>query len=162
MPLLSKQILNELRNNSDVLQSQEKVKSLSEIVYGNANTLEEEMTKILENPVKGPKLLVNMAQNPESFCSFAGLKILGIRSNARKHAEKHFWTLYNALEQFVRTVQEVHEDIILNQRKQKDLHQQEQPKEAAVKKLQQVGNMQKSGCSRDIHPRKTTDKSRVM
>ncbi|WP_208438186.1 BID domain-containing T4SS effector [Bartonella taylorii] len=162
MPLTPNKISNKLRKNADILRSEEKVQSLCQTVYGDSGILKNKMAEILENPERGSNLLVSLAKNPEKIGVFAGVKILGIRSDARRKAEENFWPLYNALEKFVWIVQKTSEEITSDQARHKDLDQQKKTEVMDVEKLQHTKDAKKPVCSHDIQPRKTANKKMVI
>ncbi len=162
MPLTPNQISNKLRKNADILRSEEKVQSLCQTVYGDSGILKNKMTAILENPERGSNFLVSLAKNPEKIGAFAGVKILGIRSDARKQAEENFWSLYDALEKFVCIVHTTSEEITSDQARHKDLDQQKKTEGMDVETPQHARDANKPVCSHDIQPRKTANKKMII
>ncbi|WP_273756661.1 BID domain-containing T4SS effector [Bartonella sp. MM73XJBT] len=87
-----------------VLELQERC----QVVYGNRHALNEGLSKILENPGAGDKVLWELAANPEGPGKLAGQKLLGVKSPARKEAEEEFGSLCSTLERHIAQAQKLH------------------------------------------------------
>lgn len=150
MPLTPDQVAKNLQENPDIISGQRKIQHLSQIVYNNPNILQEKVAEILKNPLKGNKVLAALVKNPESFGPFSGFKLFGVRSSTRKCAEENFWTLYDAVEAFIRIAQKAREEITRDHTKQENPDKQKSPKAMDIEKHQHVRNKQKLVCSYHI------------
>ncbi|WP_208436318.1 BID domain-containing T4SS effector, partial [Bartonella phoceensis] len=77
----------------------------SKVFYGDHSVLHKEMEEILKNPEAGGKILQKITTSPKSIHAMAGRKILGIKTRARKNAEKAFKPLCSALQSYIRLVE---------------------------------------------------------
>ncbi|WP_208438069.1 BID domain-containing T4SS effector [Bartonella taylorii] len=101
LPLTQEELASKLQKNATIQNFQEKIRSLCETVYGNRNTLDMQLNKVLKNPDVGTRLSYDLAGSPEIFGPFRGKQVLGIKSPARKRAEEGSWNLCETVEQYV-------------------------------------------------------------
>ncbi|WP_144755412.1 BID domain-containing T4SS effector [Bartonella saheliensis] len=78
------------------------------VVYGNPHALNEQLSKILEDPQNADKVLWNLAADPESAGKIAGRQVLGIKSSDRRAAEDAFSPLCSALERHIDKTKKLH------------------------------------------------------
>ncbi|WP_273789441.1 BID domain-containing T4SS effector [Bartonella sp. ML70XJBT] len=78
------------------------------VVFGNPHALNEQLSKILENPQGADKVLWDFAAHPESVGKLAGRQVLGVKSPDRKAAEDGFSPLCSALERHIHKTQKLH------------------------------------------------------
>ncbi|MBB5073988.1 hypothetical protein HNQ69_001121 [Bartonella callosciuri] len=137
-------IAQNLLRNVDIQYGREEVRYWCGIVYGNRSALEEQFSKILENPQQGETILWDLAENPESGGQLAGRKVLGVKSPKRKEAEEGFGPLCAALERHVGTVKKLHKDLTRHHerdkkhKKEKSLEQKQQRHSHPTREQQQT------------------------
>ncbi|PIT67918.1 BID domain-containing T4SS effector [Bartonella tribocorum] len=74
-------------------------------VYGKDNIFQQHMQDILKDPSKGGEFSYQLAAEPESIHKFAGHQALGIKSPARREAEKGFPPLIDAIDNYTKAVE---------------------------------------------------------
>ncbi|WP_375620160.1 BID domain-containing T4SS effector [Bartonella sp. TS25HLJMH] len=133
-PLTKKQVTKNLQEDLRVQYGADEVCHWSRIVFGNPNALQEQLTKILENPEQGRQIAQDVAADPESVGKLAGRKVLGIKSPQRKHAEEGVKSLSRVLKRHAETVETQYKSLTKSQEKQKDLERGESPERRATQR----------------------------
>ncbi|WP_455479162.1 BID domain-containing T4SS effector [Bartonella sp. B23] len=118
-PITSEELCTKIANDPYVQINRKEVERLSKIVYGNQQALTVKMDMINENPSLGRVFANQIAQNPQSICKLAGVKILCMNNSARRNAEMAVPHLSKALKNYVITTQQAKEEIL-------EQHQREQ------------------------------------
>ncbi|EJF74281.1 hypothetical protein ME7_01557 [Bartonella birtlesii LL-WM9] len=98
-----------------------------QVVYGNRHALNGQLSKVLENPQAGDKILWDLAENPEGPGKLAGHKLLGVKSSGRKEAEGEFQHLCSAFERHVVTAQKLHKAFTREQERQRGPEREASP-----------------------------------
>ncbi|WP_019223599.1 BID domain-containing T4SS effector [Bartonella rattaustraliani] len=118
-PLTEEECLLKVSENFFVTACKRNIEHLSKTVYGNKHILGTTMDRIHTDPNACIQLADQIIQNPQSFSHLAGRKILGIKSQNRRQAEKQAPQLGEALKNYATTVQQTKEEIL-------EHHQREQ------------------------------------
>ncbi|WP_375620159.1 BID domain-containing T4SS effector [Bartonella sp. TS25HLJMH] len=113
------EVTRKLLQNTNFQYGVREVQEWSKVVYGNEHALNEQLSKILDDPKNAEKVLRDLAENPESPAKLAGRKALGIKSQARKEAEDGFSPLCSALERHIHTTQKLHKQFTREQERER-------------------------------------------
>lgn len=98
-------LIDKLQKNPLILSSMRTIQTLSGIVYGEQNILDEKVQKVLEDPSEGHKILQEILSAPESVHKFSGVKLCGFKSRKRKNALESFGHLCDAIGNLIKTVE---------------------------------------------------------
>ncbi|WP_455465804.1 BID domain-containing T4SS effector [Bartonella sp. B39] len=120
LPLTKKQIFKKIQTNFKVRNCMEDVRYCCDLVYGNAGILNKQLTEIIENPKQGKDLSLNVIADPTNISKLAGKKVFGIKSSARKQAEKNVHSLCDAIETFMGVVYALRSEIVRTQMQQRN------------------------------------------
>ncbi|WP_273719039.1 MULTISPECIES: BID domain-containing T4SS effector [Bartonella] len=104
-PLTKSECSKTVAVNSYVLKAQKQVRTYAKTVYGNANTLNEQIEEIIKNPELGRQFANQIKQAPHSVSPLAGFSICGLQNPARVNARNHLDVLSLAIENYVYTVE---------------------------------------------------------
>ncbi|BBL53781.1 hypothetical protein MF1_10390 [Bartonella quintana] len=99
-----KTLVNTMEQKLLIDAYQEEIRYWCGMVYGDRLILDERMEEVQKNPALGEQLSREVAENPQSIAQFAGKKMLGLKTKARKEAEENFSSLCATLEGYVYTV----------------------------------------------------------
>ncbi|WP_142416995.1 BID domain-containing T4SS effector [Bartonella massiliensis] len=91
--------------DSYVLQAQKQIREHAKAVYGNANTLNQQIEEMTKNPELGRQLAHQIQQAPHSIAPLAGLSICGFQNPARIQARNYLNHLSLAVENYAYTVE---------------------------------------------------------
>ncbi|OLL58936.1 hypothetical protein AT248_07070 [Bartonella henselae] len=111
-PLSNQELADRIRTEPSVLYSQTEVQYWSKIVFGNPYILQYRIEDIQKNPDMGEEFSWQVANNPSLFSPLAGKRILGIKNDARRHAEASLSCLCSAIEGYADAVKQAKEDIV--------------------------------------------------
>ncbi|WP_375610610.1 MULTISPECIES: BID domain-containing T4SS effector [unclassified Bartonella] len=81
-------------------------------VYGSDTLFQQHLQDILKDPSKGKDLSNRLAEDPESIHRLAGRSALGIKSQARKEAEDGFKPLVDAIDGYIKAVENATEQLL--------------------------------------------------
>nr|WP_246067889.1 BID domain-containing T4SS effector [Bartonella saheliensis] len=135
--------INTMEKEFLLIAYHEEIRFLCEKVYGDRLILEQRIEEIRENPTMGEQLLWDVRENPLSISKFAGRKVLGIKSDARKEAEETLPNLYEAINGFIYTSKYVQENISQSPHREQRQHQHAQQEEAITQHTQNRLNSEK-------------------
>ncbi|WP_375695849.1 BID domain-containing T4SS effector [Bartonella sp. AC67GZZY] len=97
-------------------------------VYGSDTLFQQHLQDILKDPSKGKDLSNRLAEDPESIHKLAGRSALGIKSQARKEAEDGFKPLVDAIDGYIKAVENATEQLsqtpLAEQRRRQENSQQ--------------------------------------
>ncbi|GAA5101716.1 BID domain-containing T4SS effector [Bartonella acomydis] len=91
--------------NTYVLKAQKQIREHAKIVYGDANTLNEQIEEIMKNPEVGQQLADQIRQRPRSISHLAGFSLCGLQNQARVSAHNHLDALSTAIANYAYTVE---------------------------------------------------------
>ncbi|MDM9996708.1 hypothetical protein AT246_06845 [Bartonella henselae] len=129
-PLSHKEIASRVQNDLSVQRAQIEIYNWCNIVYNNPLVLQHTTEDIKKIPILGEELSWQVANFSTIFAPLAGRQVLGIKNNARKHAEEAIPSLCTAIDHYTEIVKQVREDIVKN-------HQEQSPKKDKNVKRQQ-------------------------
>ncbi|WP_208436298.1 BID domain-containing T4SS effector [Bartonella phoceensis] len=101
-------IVDELQKNPLISVHVNAVRNWSEIAFGEEGICDEIITKILEDPSRGNRVLWAIALNPQSIYKLAGKNICGFNDRARKNAMEGLSFLHDAIYGLVKTSKHAH------------------------------------------------------
>ncbi|SQF96431.1 BID domain-containing T4SS effector [Bartonella quintana] len=101
---MRKTLVNTMEQKLLIDAYQEEIRYWCRMVYGDRLILDERMEEVQKNPALGEQLSREVAENPQSIAQFAGKKMLGLKTKARREAEENFSSLCATLEGYVYTV----------------------------------------------------------
>ncbi|KEC54046.1 BID domain-containing T4SS effector [Bartonella koehlerae] len=104
-PLTKNECARTVVQTIHVLTAQKKVRQHSKTVYGDANTLNEQIEEIIKNPELGQQLADQIRQTPHSLSSLAGFSLCGLQNPARVNARNHLDALATAVSNYAYTVE---------------------------------------------------------
>ncbi|CDO47379.1 adenosine monophosphate-protein transferase [Bartonella henselae] len=104
-PLTKSECARTVAQTSHVLTAQKKVRQHSKIVYGNANTLNEQIEEITKNPELGQLLADQIRQTPHSLSPLAGFSLCGLQNPARANARNHLDALATTVANYAHIVE---------------------------------------------------------
>ncbi|WP_019221917.1 BID domain-containing T4SS effector [Bartonella senegalensis] len=110
-PLTKSECARMVAQNSHVLAAQKEVRQHSKTVYGDANTLNEQINEITQNPQLGQQLTDQIRQAPHSLSPLAGFSLCGIQNPARANARNHLGALADAVSNYAYIVENAHHAI---------------------------------------------------
>ncbi len=112
MSPMKRQIFERVQRDSKVRECVDRIHHLCDIIYGNPGILNNRVTGVMASPVRGKDFLLDISNDPRSVGALSGVKILCIKSRARKRAEEHVHSLCDAFEELVGVVNAAHGEII--------------------------------------------------
>ncbi|WP_208436176.1 BID domain-containing T4SS effector [Bartonella phoceensis] len=118
-PLTEGELCEKIANNPYVKACRKEIEQLSKTVYGNRKILSMKMDMIDANPGLGRVFANQIAQNPESVCKLAGMKIFCLNSPERRRAKQAVPQLSKMIKNYVIVTQQTKEEIL-------EQHQREQ------------------------------------
>lgn len=117
IPSLSNEELAQRVRDSDLIKnSQQRIRALCKIVYGNGNALQSRLPR-LEIPVTNAGLEAaerfarQVEESPGSFARVCGVSFFGLKNGRRRHAEHNFMALGHAIKDYVRAHKDAQWDI---------------------------------------------------
>ncbi|GAA4665100.1 BID domain-containing T4SS effector [Bartonella pachyuromydis] len=113
LALSEEQIIALLQHNRLIHDYQEEIQTLCQKVYGNQRALQKQLEQIKKDPSTGENLSTHIKEHPEGIHKFAGKKMLGIKSSARRHANNNFPTLCGLVDSYVAAVKITREDLVM-------------------------------------------------
>ncbi|PIT69012.1 BID domain-containing T4SS effector [Bartonella tribocorum] len=96
-PLTKSECAKMVTQTAHVLAAQKQIRQCAKAVYGDANTLNEQIEEIIENPELSQQLADQIKQTPHSIFPLAGLSICGLQNPARVNARNHLDALSTAV-----------------------------------------------------------------
>ncbi|WP_246798884.1 BID domain-containing T4SS effector, partial [Bartonella tribocorum] len=94
-------IMAKIVQHQNFQHSVKEIQNLCQIVYGNQHALNKQLSKILDDPRDGERILWELTENPESPGKFAGRTIFGVKSSSRKQAQSEFRHLCSSLDKCI-------------------------------------------------------------
>ncbi|WP_208432837.1 BID domain-containing T4SS effector [Bartonella taylorii] len=116
------EFIQKIRNNILVQGCKDEIKSLSQTVYGNPDIFQTKLEEIEKNPSLGTSLSWQVATSPKLVANLAGKKVLGIKNQARKEAEKNISSLCFAIENYAESVKQAKENVLHGHRAEQIRH----------------------------------------
>ncbi|WP_019220049.1 BID domain-containing T4SS effector [Bartonella florencae] len=113
-PLTKSECAKMVAQTAYVLAAQKQVRQYAKTVYGDANTLNEQLEAIIKNPELGQQLVDQIRQTPHSVSPLTGFSICGLQNQARINARTHLDALSTAIENYVYIVENAHHIITRN------------------------------------------------
>ncbi|ATO57036.1 BID domain-containing T4SS effector [Bartonella sp. 1-1C] len=122
-PLTPNEITDKIKINPVVQEHAEKVRDLSELVFGDRELLNSHLAQIIKYPKLGESYSQTLKTSPESIAKFAGSEKWGVGNLRYREAEKNVPELCQAIEEYGNIVEVHHKQIIKNHEKeQKQIH----------------------------------------
>ncbi|WP_375689125.1 MULTISPECIES: BID domain-containing T4SS effector [unclassified Bartonella] len=112
-------VTTKLLTNVDFQYGVREIQERCRVVYKNEHALNGPLAKILDDPQGAEKVLLELAENPESAGKLAGHKILGVKSPSRREAEDEFTHLCSALERHIHNTQKLHKQFTREQERER-------------------------------------------
>ncbi|WP_208434406.1 BID domain-containing T4SS effector [Bartonella taylorii] len=116
------EFIQKIRNNILVQGCKDEIKSLSQTVYGNPDIFQTKLEEIEKNPSLGTSLSWQVATSPKLVANLAGKKVLGLKNQARKEAEKNISSLCFAIENYAESVKQAKENALHGHRAEQIRH----------------------------------------
>ncbi|MDM9995042.1 T4SS effector BepG [Bartonella henselae] len=116
-PLSYVDVASKIRESEVVKSSKQKIETLCKVVYGNPRILEDKMPKMgipvtNKNVEELEKFARQVGNFPSSCGKIVGFNFLGIKSEARAHAEENFLPLSHAIFSYAHSVKQAEKDIL--------------------------------------------------
>ncbi|WP_273760263.1 BID domain-containing T4SS effector [Bartonella sp. ML70XJBT.G] len=147
LALSEAQITALLKNSRLVREYEEEIQTFCQKVYGNSDALRKQLEQIQKNPSTGEDLSTHMKEDPERIHKFAGKKMLGIKSSARRHANNNLPTLCGLVDSYVAAVKTVREDLSMTPEAVLPYYEEIMGKEAVNRILQNPHSSERSSAS---------------
>ncbi|KEC54051.1 BID domain-containing T4SS effector [Bartonella koehlerae] len=103
-PRMEEKSVNTMQRNLLLEAYKEEINYWCGIVYGDRLILQKRIEDIQENPALGEQLSWEVSEHPKSISKFAGKKMLGVKTKARREAEENCPALRNAIDGYVYTL----------------------------------------------------------
>ncbi|WP_208441703.1 BID domain-containing T4SS effector [Bartonella raoultii] len=117
-PLTHEELFAKVTEDSFVQAQKREVQRLSKTVYGNEKILNAKMELITADPSLGQGFAEQISQDPKSISKLAGVKMYGLKSSDRRHAESHISQLSEALQNYATATQQTREEVLENHTRQ--------------------------------------------
>ncbi|WP_273760262.1 BID domain-containing T4SS effector [Bartonella sp. ML70XJBT.G] len=133
-----KEIAAKVQSDLSVQRALIEVYNHSNIVYGNPFVFKYQAEDIQKIPVLGEELSWQVANYPKIFASLSGRQMLGIKNDARKHAEEAIPSLCSAIDHYTETIKKVRKEIVKTHEEQQKLQGQSSQQEQSMQKQQSL------------------------
>ncbi|WP_019220047.1 BID domain-containing T4SS effector [Bartonella florencae] len=111
-PLSQEELFAKVTNDPFIQAGQKQLRHLSKKVYGNPKILDMKIDLINADPSLGRVFAEHISQYPKSISKLAGVKIFGIKSPERRHAEEHIPQLCEVFKNYAKTVQQTKKELL--------------------------------------------------
>ncbi|WP_317993709.1 BID domain-containing T4SS effector [Bartonella gliris] len=103
-PLTKSEFTKMVSESAHVHTARNQIQRLSQIIYGNPQTLDQKMVEIIKNPDLGQQLADQIERSPSSISRLAGVDFLCFKSQRRANAEEHVDMLCTAVINYAEAV----------------------------------------------------------